>query len=184
MTGKALNAYAAAGIESDHEAATLEEGRERLRAGLWLLIREASSARNLAGARCRSRSSTGPTGWPSAPTTASPSTSPTTGTSTRSSATRSRSGSPPEDAIVMASLNPAAYHGLHHLGAIAPGRRADILFLDDLESFVPERVLKRGRPVGEIAPVAVPDWVKRTVHVGRIEAARLRGARGAEAGRA
>ena len=48
----------------------------------------------------------------------------------------------------MATLNPAAYHGLNHLGAIAPGRRADILFLDDLVSFVPERVLKRGRPVG------------------------------------
>ena len=48
VSGKSLNAYAAAGIESDHEAATLEEGRERLRAGLWLLIREASSARNLA----------------------------------------------------------------------------------------------------------------------------------------
>ena len=52
------------------------------------------------------------------------------------------------------------------LGAIAPGRRADILFLDDLVSFVPERVLKRGRPVVEIPPVAVPDWVRRTVHVG------------------
>src|SRR4029077_6730208 len=36
LTGHALNAYAAAGIESDHEAATAEEGRERLRAGLWL----------------------------------------------------------------------------------------------------------------------------------------------------
>ena len=47
VTGKALNAYAAAGIGSDHEAATLEEGRERLRAGMWLLIREASAARNL-----------------------------------------------------------------------------------------------------------------------------------------
>ena len=60
-------------------------------------------------------------------------------------------GLPPEDAIVMATLNPAAYHGLRTSGAIAPGRRADILFLDDLVSFVPERVLKRGRPVVEIA---------------------------------
>ena len=45
--GKELNAYVAAGIRSDHEALTLEEGRERLRAGIWLLIREASMARNL-----------------------------------------------------------------------------------------------------------------------------------------
>jgi hypothetical protein len=47
VVGKALNAYAAAGIYSDHEAFTIEEGRERLRAGMWLLIREASAARNL-----------------------------------------------------------------------------------------------------------------------------------------
>src|SRR6184192_2618895 len=47
VVGKELNAYAAAGIRSDHEAMTPEEGRERLRAGFWLLIREASMARNL-----------------------------------------------------------------------------------------------------------------------------------------
>src|SRR6184192_1272006 len=47
VVGKQLNAYAAAGIRSDHEALTLEEGRDRLRAGVWLLIREASMARNL-----------------------------------------------------------------------------------------------------------------------------------------
>src|SRR5437667_4283616 len=47
VLGKQLNAYAAAGIRSDHEALTVEEGRERLRAGMWRLIREASMARNL-----------------------------------------------------------------------------------------------------------------------------------------
>jgi len=45
--GNALMAYAAAGIRSDHEASTPEEGRERLRAGMWLLIRAGSAARNL-----------------------------------------------------------------------------------------------------------------------------------------
>src|SRR5262245_63020768 len=48
VLGKHLNAYAAAGIRSDHEMLTAEEGRERLRAGVWLLVREASMARNLA----------------------------------------------------------------------------------------------------------------------------------------
>src|SRR5207245_6616112 len=47
VLGRDLQAYAAAGIRSDHEALTVEEGRERLRAGIWLLIREASMARNL-----------------------------------------------------------------------------------------------------------------------------------------
>src|SRR5918999_3399707 len=47
VLGKDLQAYAAAGIRSDHERFTEEEGRERLRAGMWVLIREASAARNL-----------------------------------------------------------------------------------------------------------------------------------------
>src|SRR5437763_4245141 len=47
VLGRELNAYVAAGIRSDHEAYSAEEGRERLRAGMWLLIREASAARNL-----------------------------------------------------------------------------------------------------------------------------------------
>ena len=47
VLGPSLQAYAAAGIRSDHEAYTAEEGRQRLRAGMWVLIREASAARNL-----------------------------------------------------------------------------------------------------------------------------------------
>jgi Adenine deaminase len=92
VLGRALNAYAAAGIGSDHEAYTSEEGRERLRAGMWLLIREATAARNLQ-ALCRCSPSTARTGSRSAPTTASRSTSPRTATSTRWCATRSPSGS-------------------------------------------------------------------------------------------
>jgi adenine deaminase len=47
VRGRDLQAYAATRIGSDHEALTVEEGRERLRAGMWLLVREASMARNL-----------------------------------------------------------------------------------------------------------------------------------------
>ena len=82
VLGKALNAYASAGIRSDHEAHTVDEGRERLRAGMWLLIREASGARNLRDLLPLAKEY-GPTGSPSAPTTASRSTSPTRATSTR-----------------------------------------------------------------------------------------------------
>lgn len=47
LTGKALQAYAAAGISSDHECTTLEEAREKLRLGMTIFIREGSAARNL-----------------------------------------------------------------------------------------------------------------------------------------
>jgi adenine deaminase len=167
LTGRALNAYAAAGIASDHEAATLEEGRERLRAGLWLLIREASSARNLR-ALLPLALEYGPHRMAFCTDDREPEHVADDGHINAIVREAVELGLPPEDAVVMASLNPAAYHGLDHLGAIAPGRRADVLVLSDLESFVPELVLKRGRPVGEIEPVAVPDWVRNTVHLGAI----------------
>jgi adenine deaminase len=47
LTGKELNAYLSAGILSDHESTTLEEGREKLRRGMYLMIREGSSEKNL-----------------------------------------------------------------------------------------------------------------------------------------
>ena len=53
-------------------------------------------------------------------------------------------GVPPEDALVLATLNPATWHGLREHGAVAPGYRADLLLLPDLERFVPELVLKGG----------------------------------------
>jgi adenine deaminase len=167
VTGPALNAYAAAGIASDHEAATFEEGRERLRAGLWLLIREASSARNLR-ALLPLALEYGPQRMAFCTDDREPEHIADDGHVNAIVREAVELGLPPEDAVVMASLNPAAYHGLDHLGAIAPGRRADVLVLSDLESFVPELVLKRGRPVGGIEPVAVPDWVRNTVHLGAI----------------
>ncbi len=169
LRGRELNAYAAAGIESDHEAATLEEGRERLRAGLWLLIREASSARNLR-VLLPLVAEYGPHRMAFCTDDREPEHIADDGHINAIVRDAVAMGAAPEDAIVMATLNPAVYHGLTHLGAIAPGRRADILVLPDLESFVPDLVLKRGRPVAEIPPTEVPEWVKRTVHVAPIEA--------------
>ena len=47
LRGRALNAYAASGISSDHECTTVDEAREKLARGLYILIREATNARNL-----------------------------------------------------------------------------------------------------------------------------------------
>jgi adenine deaminase len=77
-------------------------------------------------------------------------------------------GIPPEDALVCATLNAASWHGLSHLGAVAPGYQADLLVLPDLERFVPDVVLKSGRPVAEIPRAEVPDWVRQTVRIGAL----------------
>jgi len=74
-------------------------------------------------------------------------------------------GVSPADALTMASHHPALWHGLEHLGAIAPGYQADLLLLPDLERFVPQLVLKGGRPIEEIVPTPVPEWVRQSVRL-------------------
>jgi adenine deaminase len=82
-------------------------------------------------------------------------------------------GLSPEDALVMATINPATYHRLWHLGAIAPGYQADILVLDDLMSFEPRHVLKRGAPP-RFSKVEVPEWVRQTMHLAPVDASSFR----------
>jgi adenine deaminase len=167
VLGKALQAYAAAGIRSDHEAFTAAEGRERLRAGMWLLIREASAARNLE-ALLPLVQEFGPHRVAFCTDDREPEHIAGDGHINSMVRDAVAYGIRPEDALVMASHHAATYHRLDHLGAVAPGRQADLLLLPDLEAFVPEVVLKRGRPVEEIPHAEVPDWVRQTVRVGAL----------------
>ncbi|MGN6429849.1 MAG: adenine deaminase [Gaiellaceae bacterium] len=173
VLGKELNAYASAGIRSDHEALTVEEGRERLRAGMWLLIREASMARNLR-ALLPLVAELGPDRIAFCTDDKDPDDIAENGHITGMVRDAVVAGIAPEDALVLASLNTALWHGLDHLGALAPSYQADILLLPDLESFQPELVLKRGRPVDEIARSEVPEWVKNTVRIQPVGPERFR----------
>jgi adenine deaminase len=173
VLGKALNAYAASGIRSDHEALTVEEGRERLRAGMWLLIREASMARNLVDLLPLVEEY-GTERMAFCTDDRDPEDIADSGHINQMVRTAVASGIRSEDAIVLASLNAATWHGLNHLGAIAPGYQADLVVLGDLESFDPELVLKAGRPVAEIPEAEVPDWVTHTVRVQPISAGDFR----------
>jgi adenine deaminase len=164
LLGRALNAYTGAGIRSDHEARTVEEGRERLRLGLWLLIREASGARNLR-ALLPLVQEFGPSRIAFCTDDREPEHIADDGHVNSMVRDAVAFGIAAEDALVMASHHPALWHGLDHLGAIAPGYQADLLLLPDLERFEPELVLKRGRTVEEVERVEVPEWVKRTVRI-------------------
>jgi adenine deaminase len=164
VAGKELNAYAAAGIGSDHEALTPEEGRERLRAGIWLLIREASMARNLMALVPLVRE-LGPSRIAFCTDDRDPDDIRDDGHINGMVRKAVEAGVSPEDALVCATLNPATWHGLAHLGAIAPGYQADVLVLPDLESFRPELVLKAGKPVGAIVRPDVPEWVRQSVRI-------------------
>ncbi|MBA2614168.1 MAG: adenine deaminase [Actinobacteria bacterium] len=164
VVDKALNAYASVGIRSDHEAYTLEEGRQRLRAGMWLLIREASAARNLHELLPLIREF-GPHRIAFCTDDREPEHIAADGHMNSMVREAVAAGIPPEDALVVSSFNAASWHGLSHLGAVAPGYQADLLLLPDLKRFEPELVLKSGKPVVEIPRPEVPEWVKHTVRI-------------------
>jgi adenine deaminase len=160
--GRALNAYIASGIRSDHEALTEDEGRERLRSGMWLLIREASMARNLQALLPLVREF-GTNRIAFCTDDRDPEDIAANGHINGMVREAVAAGIAPEDAIVLATINPATWHRLWHLGAVAPGYQADLLLLGDLERFEPELTLKHGRPVEAIPEPAVPEWVKHSV---------------------
>ncbi len=170
LVGKGLQAYAAAGIRSDHECLTADEGRERLRAGMWLLIREASMARNLE-ALLPLALEYGPSRIAFCTDDRDPEDIAENGHVNGMVREAVAAGVPPEDAVVMASFNPAQWHRLRHLGAIAAGYQADLAVLPDLESFAPDVVLKRGRPIVDVPSPPVPEWVRQTVRVQPVTAA-------------
>ncbi len=164
VLGPELQAYAAAGIASDHEALTVEEGRERLRAGMWLLIREASMARNLQ-ALLPLVHEFGPGRIAFCTDDRDPEDIADGGHVNSIVRDAVAAGVAPEDALLMASFHPAQWHGLRRHGAIGPGYQADLLLLPDLEDFVPELVLKRGRRIEDVPTAPVPEWVRQTVRI-------------------
>jgi adenine deaminase len=161
LAGKELNAYMSAGILSDHESDTLEEGREKLRRGMYLMIREGSSEKSLDALlplvtdstykRCcfvvddRSCSDLLKEGDIDAVVRKAIS-----------------MGLEPVRAIQMATINAAEYFRLHDRGGIGPGYVANLITITDLAKLEVDMVFYRGRlvarqskPLFPIPPVTV-----------------------------
>ena len=172
VRGPALNAYISAGIQSDHEATTFEEALEKRRLGMWVLLREASIARNLRDLLPLVKRY-GPDRCAFCTDDREPDFIVEQGHINQMVRVAVEDGISPEDAVVMATINPATYHRLWRLGAIAPGYQADILVLDNLKSFSPRQVLKRGAPP-RFAKLDVPEWVRQTVSLAPVEATSFR----------
>jgi adenine deaminase len=143
VRGKALNAYAAAGPSSDHECTTAEEALERLRRGMTVFLREATNARNLLDLlpaltpenRRRVALCTDDRQPPDLLDLGG-----------IDSMVRMviESGVPPVEAIRLGTLNPAQHFRLTDRGGIAPGRRADLLIVEDLEALAISEVFSGG----------------------------------------
>jgi adenine deaminase len=141
-----LNAYAVAGVMSDHECTTVAEGRERLRLGMWLMIREGSAARNLEALLPLVQELHPPRVF-FVTDDRDPQDLTTRGHIDSMVRRAIELGLDPIEAIRLASYNTAQYFRLYDRGAIAPGFVADLVVLDDLRSFQVESVYKDGKLV-------------------------------------
>ncbi len=155
LTGKALQAYAAAGIRSDHECTTVEEAREKLRLGFTIFIREATNARNLKALLplvttfnhhqiCFCTDDRQPADLLDE------------GHVDFMVRTAISSGVDPIIALRMATWNPAQYFRLYDRGAVTPGRRADLIVFDDLAAPRPRLVYRGGALVAKDGAMTVP----------------------------
>ncbi len=148
VSGKALNAYVASGPRSDHECTTAEEALEKLRRGLWVFFREATNARNLLALlptlspRSRRRIAL-------CTDDRQPADLLDEGGIDGMLRTLIAEGVDPIEAIGLATLNPAEYFGLHDRGAIAPGRRADLVIVSSLFDLQAHSVFSGGKLVAE-----------------------------------
>jgi adenine deaminase len=148
LTGRGLNAYITAGIGSDHECTTVEEAQEKLRLGMVVFIREATNAHNLkpllplitpdnARRLCFCTDDRQPADLLEE------------GHIDFMIRTAIAEGVPPITAFQIATLNPSEYFRLHDRGAIAPGRRADLIVFSDLRRPFVEMVYRGGKLVAE-----------------------------------
>jgi adenine deaminase len=146
LSGRELLAYIAAGISSDHECTTAAEAREKLAAGMHIMIRQGTGARNLAALLpIISEQSARRLMW--CTDDRHPHDLLNEGHIDSIVAAAIRGGVAPMTAIQMATLHPAERFGLHHLGAVAPGRQADLVVFSDLCAPQVEAVYVRGRLV-------------------------------------
>ncbi len=147
--GARLAAYAAGGTTSCHEAITLEEALERLRLGMAVQIREGYVRRELPELSGLARSGVDLSGVMLVTDSADPMELVEKGGMNLLLARAVELGFDPVQAVQMVTINPARYFGLRDLGGLGPGKLADLVVVDDLESFRCRQVWVGGRLAAE-----------------------------------
>jgi len=174
LRGEELCAYIAAGINSDHESVTADEAEEKLSLGMWVMIREGSTAKNLSELACIVSK-----GCPERVMFVTDDQHAddllTTGHLDHVLRRAVEEGIDAVDAVRMVTIKPAEYFGLHNLGGISPGKSASIVIVNDLEEFKAEMVFidgkivaKEGKYLGSIGKSIVRRAVKETVNIGML----------------
>ncbi len=179
LNDRDLCAYATAGVMSDHECTTLEEARQRIRLGMWLMIREGSAARNLDALLPLVKELHPPRVF-FVTDDRDPQDLTTRGHIDSMVRRAIELGLDAVEAIRLASYNTAQYFRLYDRGAVAPGFVADLVVLDDLHTIQVESVYKDGALVAQngklLVDVPAPAFpgITGTIHLGRLRKSDLR----------
>ncbi len=160
LSGKDLCAYVASGVKSDHECTNPKEAIEKMRLGMYIMIREGTAAKDLEALipvlkECNTRKCIFVTDDRHPEDLKEH----INGMVRRAV----EAGVSPIKAVQIASLNTAEYFGLKNLGAIAPGYKADMLILPDLKTFKPDIVIKNGNIAVEYGKIIAPIPEKNTI---------------------
>jgi adenine deaminase len=164
-----LQAYAAAGVDSDHETVLRSDALAKLRAGIWVQLREGSAWHDVEKlAPVLLEDGVDPRHALLVTDDMHPETLATVGHLNHAVRTAIRAGIDPLLAIQMATVHAAEYMGYRHdLGSIAPGRCADVLLVEDLREMRPHLVLADGDPVSEVPAYEYPARARDTVRLAR-----------------
>lgn len=168
-----INAFAAAGLASDHEAWTAQEAWDKLRSGLFVEIRVHTMDEIIKGLLER-----GLTDWSQVAITTDDRSATDTlklGATDHNVRCAIQAGLSPEIAVQLATINPARHMRLTPwVGSVTPGRFADLVLLDDLDSFSIKEVWADGTQASQGTtylhePVKIdwPDWARTTMNIGR-----------------
>jgi adenine deaminase len=173
LGGRDLQAYLGAGISTDHECVSAAEALEKVGCGMKVIIREGSAARNLA-ALLPAVKAAGSRHFMFGSDDKEAAELLSAGHLDEILRRAVALGCDPLDAVEMATLNPARHYGLARRGAVAPGYRADLAVVDDLQSFNVRLVIKDGRvaaregkPVAKITSPPADEGVMHTIKLRR-----------------
>lgn len=174
IKGKDLNAYVVAGVKTEHESSTIEEAEERLRLGMYILLREGSAARDL-GNLISLVNKDNLRRFLFCTDDKHPEDLIREGSIDHNIRLAIQKGLDPIDAIRIATLNACECYGLKNKGAIAPGYKADLVVIDNLEEINIKMVFKDGilvgqnnKPLFDPKPY-IPEYMKNTVKIGDIK---------------
>ncbi len=168
-----INAFAAAGLSSDHEVRENAEGLEKLKRGIFLEVR-VDTARTLFPYLLEQ----GITDWQQVSVTTDDRDVHATlelGSMDYNIRTAIRAGIPVIDAYRMGSYNTAKHFRIDHLvGSLAPGRYADVVLLEDIETVDVDRVIANGKLAAsdgeyllDVPDITYPDWARNTIKLPR-----------------